>query len=413
MPKYFWSVLSILVVPVFAQTSGTLVLTHANVIDGTGADVIRDATVVVRQGKILEIVRGSASVPQGATVLDLGGKYLLPGLIDAHVHVTDVAQADVALKSGVTTVRSMGVANFADVGLRELGKAEAVDLPEMFAAGYHVRPQLDPAAFLNEPSLAPFMRGVQGPAAYRQVVSMMVKHGVNWIKTTPTERGGVPQTDPRKQTMSEEEMTAIVEESRKAGIPVAAHAHGDEGGRAAVRAGVRSIEHGTYLSDETLDLMKEKGVYLAPTVAVVQDLSGPGGDYDHPLLQNRGRHMLPRVREVVAHAMQKGVKIVAATDTAYRPESTLRLSHELEELVRSGLSPMAAIRAATTTAAELLGIEKRTGAIRAGLEADLIAVDRNPLDSIVYLQDVLLVVNNGKIVLNRISMGLAPTPPSN
>ena len=115
-------------------------------------------------------------------------------IVDLHVHIHDARQADVALKSGVTTVRSMGVANFADVGLRELQKSEAADLPEVFAAGYHVRPQLDPAAFLNDVSLAPLMRGVQGGAAFLQVVQFMVNRRVDWIKTTPTGRGGLPET---------------------------------------------------------------------------------------------------------------------------------------------------------------------------------------------------------------------------
>lgn len=403
------------VAPLVAQApSSVLVLTHASVIDGTGAEPVRDATVLVRDGRIEQITRGPATVPPGATVLDLRGKYLLPGLMDAHVHIAEPRQAEVALRSGVTTVRSMGVSHFADVGLRELAKSGGRDLPEVLAAGYHIGQQLESGDFfLDEPSLMSLMKGVRGAAAFRQITAAMVKHHVDWIKTTATARAGLPATDPREQTMTEAELAAVVEEAKKAGIPVASHAHGDEGGIAAVRAGVRSIEHGSYLSDETLDLMKQKGTYLVPTVAVVVDLTDPGGDYDNPILRNRGRHMLPRVREVVAHAREKGVKIVAATDTGYRPESTLLLSHELEELVRSGLSPMAAIQAATTTAAELFGIGNRTGAIKAGFEADLIVVDRSPLDNIVNLQDVLLVVNNGKVVLNRVNMGLPSTPPSN
>jgi imidazolonepropionase-like amidohydrolase len=203
--------------------------------------------------------------------------------------------------------------------------------------------------------------------------------------------------------MAREEIAAVVDEATKRGVPVASHAHGDEGGRAAVEAGVRSIEHGTYLSEETLRLMKEKGTFLAPTVAVVSDLMSPGGDYDDPILQVRGRHMLPRVKETVQTARRLGVKIVAATDTGFGAESTLTLQHEIEMLTQCGLTPMEAIRAATTVAAELLRISDRTGSVQKGYEADLIVVDRNPLESVVYLQDVLLVVNDGKVVLDRLN----------
>ncbi len=202
------------------------------------------------------------------------------------------------------------------------------------------------------------------------------------------------------------EIEAVVDEATNRGVPVASHAHGDEGGRAAVLGGVRSIEHGTYLSEETLRLMAERGAYLVPTVAEVQDLMDAGGDYDDPVLQVRGRHMLPRLMEVVQTAHRLGVSIVAATDTGYGPDSTLTLQHDIEMLTKCGLSPMEAIQAATRVAAELAGIEDRTGSIQLGLEADLIVVDQNPLENILSLQDVLMVVNNGKVVLDRLSFAL-------
>ena len=262
------------------------------------------------------------------------------------------------------------------------------------------------ALFLDDPNLADLWSGVRGAAAFRRVTAANLERGVNWIKITSTERAGLPNTDPRKQTMKEEEIAAVVDEATDRGVPVASHAHGDEGGLAAVRGGVRSIEHGTYLSEETLSLMKERGTFLVPTVAVVQDLMTSGGDYDDPVLQVRGRHMMPRLMEVVAAAHRLGVKIVSATDTGFRPGSTLTLQHDIEMLTKCGLSPMEAIQAATKVAAELMRIDDRTGSIQNGLEADLIVVDRNPLDNILALQDVLLVVNNGKVVLDRLSFAL-------
>jgi imidazolonepropionase-like amidohydrolase len=390
---------------VFAQSSAPLVLLHANVIDGLGGAPLLDRTLVIRDGRIADIVPSGAS-PQGAAVQDLRGKYLLPGLIDSHVHIGSLAAAKKALFYGVTTVRSMGVSSYLDVGLRELKKRGVIDAPEFLAAGYHVRPHPSEDLFLVEPSLSDLFSGVRGASSYRRVTAANLERGVDWIKITSTERAGLPNTDPRKQTMTREEIAAVVDEATKRGIPVASHAHGDEGGRAAVEAGVRSIEHGTYLSEETLRLMKERGTFLAPTVAVVADLMTPGGDYDDPILQVRGRHMMPRIREVVSIAHRLGVPIVAATDTGYDAESTLTLQHEIEMLNQCGLSAMEAIQAATTVAANLLRIGDRTGSIQKGHEADLIVVDRNPLENVLYLQDVLLVVNDGKVVVDRLNFAM-------
>jgi len=184
---------------------------------------------------------------------------------------------------------------------------------------------------------------------------------------------------------------------------VAAHAHGDEGARAAVRAGVRTIEHGTYLRPETLALMKQRGTCLVPTLATVIDLTDPGGDYDHPVLAVRGRAMLPRLRETTSRAWKMGVRIIAGTDTGYGPASIRRMPHEIIELVAVGMPPLEAIRAATSVAAACLGLEQRTGAIRPGLDADLIVVESDPLADITALQDILMVINNGVVVVNRIA----------
>ncbi len=233
------------------------------------------------------------------------------------------------------------------------------------------------------------------------MVQAMVSRKVDWIKTNATARAGLPHTDPRQPYYTEEELKALVEEAAKHGIPVAAHAHGDQGGRAAVEAGVRSIEHGTYLSEATLRRMREKGTFLVPTIAVVSDLTMPGGDYDNPLLQIRGRHMYPRIRETAKRAFELGVKLVAATDTGYGPKSTLRLAQELEEFVALGMTPFQAVQSATTVAAELLGVQDHAGRIAPGYDADLIVMERNPLEHVGAIHDLLMVVNNGKIVLNR------------
>ena len=403
-----WMLTFFLLFPLTAQpqNSEPLLLVNARVIDATGGEPYQ-AAVLVRQGRIAGIERSwSGQAPEGVRKIDLDGKYLLPGFIDAHVHINTAGQARTALLSGVTTARSMGSGNFADVGLRELIRSGAVEGPELLAAGYHIRPHLADTFFLNEPTLAALMGGVQGVDNYRKVTAANLEREVDFIKVVATDRAGLPETDPRRQIMTEEELVAVVAAARRVDVPVAAHAHGDEGGRAAVSAGVRSIEHGTYLSEQTLRLMKEKGTFLVPTVAVVRDLTEPDGDYDNTVLRLRGRHMLPRMQQMVRKAHQIGVPIVAATDTGYGPGSLLRIPHDIQELTLCGLSPIEAIQSATLRAAQLLQIEDRTGTIQAGKEADLIAVEGNPLEDIGALQDVLLVISNGRIALDRLQLGM-------
>jgi imidazolonepropionase-like amidohydrolase len=379
-----------------------LVLTNARVVNVADGTVTEAVTVSVRDGRIVAVGDTDAPVPDAARTVDLGGRYLAPGLMDAHVHVGSSADARRALETGVTTMRSMGASHYADVGMRELQRAGYTTTPEHLAAGYHVRPQMAEAFFQDHPQLGDLDGGrVTNVEAVRRVVRAMLERDVDFVKTNATERAGLPDTDPRKQLYGEVEIGAMVEEAGRAGIGVAAHAHGDAGGRAAVAAGVRSIEHGTYLSETTLAMMAERGTFLVPTIAIVRDLTIAGGDYDNAALNIRGRHMLPRVQEMAANAHRLGVKIVAATDTGYGPNSTTTLAHELIELTNVGLSPLEALQAATTNAAELFGMEDRVGRIEPGLEADLIVLERNPLQGIEVVQDVLMVVSDGEVIVQR------------
>jgi len=389
---------------VLLATQAPVVLTHANVIDGRSPKPIADVTLVLSGGKIARITRGPVTPPADAMVIDLQGRFVLPGLIDAHTHMSDRAAARRALESGVTTVRSASTDFFQDVGLRELVRGGVLPGPEVLAAGLFVTPDLGDD-ILADPRLAELAGGVNTPDALRLLVRVNLDHGVDVIKTRATERAGEPDQDPRKQVYTEAQLRVIVEAAAAKGIPVMCHAHGDEGARAAVRAGVRSIEHGTYLSDSTLALMKQRGTYFVPTYSTVVDLAEPGGDYDNPTLRIRGRAMLPYIRRAVQHAHQMGVKIVAGGDTQYGPASVVRISHEIARLVELGLTPLEAIQSATTVAAELLGIERRTGSLQEGLEADLIAIGGNPLDDITAVEDVQVVISNGRVALMRLPFG--------
>ena len=390
----------------FAQMEGTaepLALIHASVLDVRTGRIATNQTLVLRGGKIEGI--SATAAPKGVKTIDIAGRTLVPGLIDAHTHIANLAAARRALESGVTTVRSSGVSFFADVSLRELARSGAIAGPDFLASGYHVRERLAEEAFFSDPSLSDLMGGVKTIADIRRVVRMNLAHGVDWIKINATERAGTPETDPRKQMWSEAEMRVMVEEAAAKGVRVQAHAHGAEGALAAVKAGVASIEHGTYLTDEALDLMKQKGIAFVPTYSTVIDLAEPGGDYDQPALILRGTAMLPRLAEAVQKAYKKGVLIVTGGDTGYGPNSVTRVSHEVQNFVKLGMTPIDAIRAATVNAAVLFKMEKSIGAIEPGFDADLVAVAENPLDDIGTLQDPLLVVSNGRMVLDRLNFG--------
>ena len=386
------------------QAPAVVVLRHANVADGARGAIATNAAVVIRDGRIAQIESEPFTPPAGATVIDVGGRYVVPGLIDAHTHISTLANARRALESGVTTVRSASTNNYQDVALRDLVKQGAIAGPDVVAAGVFITPELG-ETMLADARLGALKDGVTSEAALRAVVRVNLDHKVDVIKTRGTERAGLPNTDPRKQTYTEQQLAWIVDEATKGGVPVMAHAHGDEGAYAAVKAGVRSIEHGTYLADSTLTLMRQRGTFFVPTYITVVDLTRPGGDYDDPILTLRGADMLSRLGETVQRAHRMGVKIVTGADTQYGPESLSRVSGEVASLVDLGLTPVEALRAATTVAADLLGIGGKTGAIQAGLEADLIVVERNPLQDVRALADVLVVISNGRVALNRLPFG--------
>jgi imidazolonepropionase-like amidohydrolase len=384
------------------------VLLHdASLVEVATGEIRRGMSVVLRDGRIASI-SATRPAPEGSVrSIDLAGRYLVPGLIDAHVHIATADAMRAALESGVTTVRSAGVSNFVDVGLRELVKRGHIDGPDVLAAGYHVRPQPAAEAFLDAPDLGDLRvgGGLGTPEALRRFVRMNLSRQVDWIKVLATERAGTPETDPRKQVYTEAELAAVVTEAGARGVPVLAHAHGAEGALAAVNAGVRSIEHGTYLTDETLKLMARRGTFFVPTLDVVNDLAAPGGDYDNAGLQRRGQAMKPVLVDTVRRARGLGVKVVTGSDTGYGPSSMARVAREVVELVEAGFTPLAALQAATTVAAELLRVEKQVGLVQAGFEADLLVVAANPLDSPRTLLDPLLVVSNGRVGVDRLTFG--------
>lgn len=379
-----------------------IVFLRANVIDGVSDRALMNATIVVRGGRIERISSVALDPPSDARVIDLNGRWMLPGLIDTHVHLRALSSARRALRSGVTTARSLGVNHFTDIGMRELHRGGAIDLPDVLAGGPNIRRRLADEFFLDTPQLSALMEGVKGPDDVRQIVRALIQRGVDVVKVMTTERAGLLETDFRRRVLTDAELAAAVEEATRAGIPVAAHAHTDEGARAAVLAGVRTIEHGTLVSPETFALMRERGTCFTPTLSFWEDMRDVGGEYSDTALATRAGEMLPRARTATVASVNANVRLTAGSDMRYEADHDRRMADEIEALVESGVHPMGAIRAATSTAAECLGIGRRTGSITAGKEADLIVVDLDPLGDIRTLRNIRLIVNNGRIAFDNL-----------
>ena len=272
-------------------------------------------------------------------------------------------------------------------------------VPRTLAAGLFVTPNLGDS-ILADPRLAPLAalpEGVRSPEALQHVVQVNIARGVDHIKTRSTERAGLPEQDPRVQVYDERQIRAVVSAARRLRGGVMCHGHGDEGIRDSVLAGVRSVEHGTFASAATLDLMRARGTFLTPTLSAVVDLAEPGGEYTDPRLVERGREMLAVLRVTVPAASARGIPIAAGTDTSYTPASLSSIAGEIRLLAQFGLSNLDALRAGTTTNAALTGRERELGRLRPGYAADALVVGGDPLADLAALDDVRIVVAGGWI----------------
>lgn len=382
-------------------------LLNATVIDGTAAPARQVAAVLVRGGKITAITDRAPPAAVGVKRIDLTGRYLLPGLIDAHTHIASPDAAARALQSGVTTARSLGDSYHQAQGTRDLIRAGHVAGPELLVASSIIRPKPGAGFFVTYPQFGTYYAGeLRGPKLIAEVTRAMIDSGVDVIKVSASERAGLPTTDPRRNELTEEEMHAAVVEAGRTGRYVAVHAHSRSGIAAAVRAGVRSIEHGVYMDDETLAEMKRRGTFLVPTLAVLSPMADPVGTSAADVaLQIRTQQMREPIRAVVRKAKAMGVVVAAATDGSYGDgDSTarLRVADDMTVMVKDcGFTPLEAITAATLNGARVLGIEARTGTIRTGLEADMIVLERDPQQDFSALFEPLLVISNGRVAIER------------
>lgn len=416
----FVPVLVVLGGPVQAAT-----LIHAGrVIDGVSDQVVTERTVVVDQGRITNIETGYRKPAAGDTVIDLRKSTLMPGLMDMHVHLTseysrsseldrfkkdgpDVAldgvlYAERTLQAGFTTVRDLGDSFRASIALRNAINAGKVAGPRIFAAGKsiastggHADPTNGWADFLGGGDVGPVDGVVNGAEQGAQAVRQRYKEGSDLIKITAT--GGVLSIAKNglNPQFTEDEIRTIVATARDYGFKVAAHAHGAEGMKRAVRAGVDSIEHGTFMDDETIALMKERGTYYVPTITAgrwVFDRSKEDGFFP-AVVRPKAAAIGPQIQGTFAKAYKAGVKIVFGTDTGVSAHGDN--AREFVLMVEAGMLPLEAIKSATSVAAKFLEIDDRLGSVQVGKIADLVAVPGDPLADISAMRRVNFVMKDG------------------
>ncbi|MFZ0266118.1 amidohydrolase family protein [Caulobacter sp.] len=403
-----------------AHAADVEVVRAARLLDVATGKYLDNPQVVVTDGRITAVGKAGDAVPAGATLVDLPGATLLPGLIDMHVHLDSLAEiggynslqysdafwsvvqtrnAKVTLEAGFTTVRNVGSAQFDDVGLREAIDEGYVPGPRIVSAAYAIGAtggHCDSTFF--PPSMdekSPYT--VDSPDEGRKRVRELKKYGARVIKICAT--GGVFSrgNEPGQQQLSLAEMQAIVDEAHMAGLKVAAHAHGAPGIRDAVRAGVDTIEHASLVDDEGIKLAVQKGAYFSMDIYNT-DYTQAEGARNGVLEDNlrKDRDIGEVQRENFRKALKAGVKMVYGTDAGVYPHG--QNAKQFAVMVRYGATPLQAIQSATITAAAALGQEKDVGQVAVGRYGDMIAVAGDPLGDVTTLEKPVFVMKGGAVV---------------
>lgn len=407
-----------------AQQSSKSVMIHAGrLLDVKTGKLLSDQGLIIEDGKITKVgAFAELKVPADAVRIDLPDATILPGLIDAHTHITadpkfgydrlgisvmretliGARNARVTLQAGFTTVRNVGAGGYSDVALRDAINAGDVPGPRMLVSG----PALSITGGHCDNNLLPSeyhatSDGVaDGVAAVQHKVRENIKYGSDLIKVCAT--GGVLSKgdDPQASQYTLEEMKAIVADAHRLGRKVAAHAHGAQGILWASQAGVDSIEHGSYIDDAGIAEMKKNGTYLVPTLYLADwFLENAEKNHVPEFLLVKAKAVMPAARNNIAHAFAGGVKVAFGTDAAVYPHGLN--AHEFAVMVKLGLSPLQAIQAATVNAADLLGWSGKVGSLEPGAWADIVAVEGDPLRDITTLERVKFVMKGGEVVRNE------------
>ena len=399
-----------------------LVLLVGHLIDVARGNVLNDQGILIEGDQIKSVASvDTLAVPSGAQTIDLSHSWVLPGLIDCHTHLTSdmypgwenasvkettaesalrgAKNAKLTLMAGFTTVRDVGAPDFSDVALMRAIDNGWVPGPRMFPSGNVIGitgGHADVTGFVpGVLELGPKGGIADGLPEILKAVRYQIKHGAKVIKFCATAGVMTFEDSAGGQQYSEEEMRALIEEAHRNGIKVAAHAHGAEGIKTAVRAGVDSIEHGTLIDDEGIALMKSHGTFLVPTMLTwYQDTNY----YDIYPEKIRAKAKLVNSQRAEHHrkAIPSGIKIAFGTDAGTFPHGIN--AGEFTHLVEFGLTPMQAIQTATVNAAELLGQSERLGSIRPGAFADIIAIARDPIKDVGALATVSFVMKGGEVV---------------
>ncbi|MER5772586.1 amidohydrolase family protein [Streptomyces sp. NPDC001985] len=376
---------------------GTLIIDGGTLLDPHTGRVTEDAVVVIEDGTVRaagtrHATRQAAAAVRGrAATVRADGRWVLPGLVDAHVHLTTLTDAHRAVRLGATSVRSGSTPFYQDIALRELARWTPRRAPRMRAAGVFVTPRPGDT-LLADPELAPLARlkdGVRTPEALRRVVEVNLARGADVIKTRANERAGSPDEDPLTQVYDREQLSATVAAARRGGATVLCHSYSEQGIHDAVLAGVASIEHGVYLGERTMHDMRRRGTFLTPTLAAMASLAA---DPD-PVLAERGRLFLPTARRAVRRAFELGVPVAAGTDSSGGVIDPI--GREIELMRAAGLPALDAIRTATTGAARLIGLERTAGRLAPGFRGDAVLVEGDPLADVSLLTAPAAVISHG------------------
>ena len=382
----------------------------ARLFDGVSEQVVEDGAVVVEEGRIASV---GPDIPPSVEVVELGDATLLPGLIDAHVHLVWSASAEphevveresraltalrcaanaaLHLRAGVTSVRDVGATDGLSIDIARAVELGVIPGPRVVAAGRAIAMTGGHGWFLG--------READGVEAVRHAVRSELKRGAGCIKLMAS--GGVygHAEEPGSPQLTVEELRAGVEEAHKAGRKVAAHAYSVEAVNNALSAGVDSIEHGSFIDRATAERMRELGTYLVPTLSVYEAMSARGPELGAPeYIQRKTAEVLEASREAFRLAQQIGVPLAAGTDCGAPGHPHGTLPEELGVMVDAGATPLEALRYGTSAAADLVGLAGEVGALEPGKKADLLAVGGDPLRDIGALRDVRLVLRDGSRV---------------